>query len=81
VKRVERTKDKVSRAYWLQAFLENGQLLFPAPHLQSDRAAWQALTDELILLPAAEHDDLFDGLQTMAEGAMAERDEFGAIWL
>jgi hypothetical protein len=36
---------------------------------------------QAILFPAAEHDDLFDGLQTMVEGAMAERDEFGAIWL
>jgi hypothetical protein len=33
-----RTKDKVSRAYWLQAFFENGQVLFPAPR----RCAWRA---------------------------------------
>jgi phage terminase large subunit-like protein len=43
--RVERTKDKVSRAYWLQAFFENGQVLFPARHLQPNPDDWQALTD------------------------------------
>ena len=32
VRRVERTRDKVSRAYQLQAFLQNGQVLFPAKH-------------------------------------------------
>jgi len=26
--------------------------------------------DELVLFPQGEHDDLFDGLQTMVEGAM-----------
>jgi len=30
---------------------------------------WQALMDELVLFPQGEHDDLFDGLQTMLEGA------------
>ena len=33
----------------------------------------QALIDELLLFPQAEHDDLFDGLQTMIEGAMGLR--------
>jgi len=70
VKRVERTKDKVSRAYWLQAYFENGQILFPAKHLQRGANVWQALQDELVLFPQAEHDDLFDGLQTAVEGAM-----------
>jgi predicted phage terminase large subunit-like protein len=70
VHRVERTKDKVSRAYWLQSFFENGQILFPAKHRQANVDDWQALQDELILFPGADHDDLFDGLQTMVEGAM-----------
>ena len=30
---------------------------------------WQALMGDLVLLPQGEHDDLFDGLQTMVEGA------------
>lgn len=68
VKRVTRTTDKVARAYWLQAFFENGQILFPARSLVSDYKLWQALMEELILFPQAEHDDLFDGLQTMVEG-------------
>jgi len=38
--------------------------------LWADRHVWQALQDELILFPQAEHDDLFDGLQTAVEGAM-----------
>jgi predicted phage terminase large subunit-like protein len=70
VRRVDRTKDKVSRAYWLQPFFENGQILFPAQHLQRNVDDWQALTDELILFPQAEHDDLFDALQTVVEGAV-----------
>ena len=35
-----------------------------------DYTVWQALLDELLLFPQAEHDDLFDGLQTMMEGAL-----------
>ena len=81
VRRMERTKDKVSRAYWLQSFLENGQVLFPARHLQANPDDWQALTDELILFPSAEHDDLFDALQTMVEGAIDEGNEMGVAWI
>lgn len=55
--------------YWLQAYFENGQVLLPAKNLIRDYTIWQALTDELLLFPQAEHDDLFDGLQTMVEGA------------
>ena len=68
VERVSRTKDKISRAYWLQAYFENGQILFPDRNLVADYKPWQALMDELLLFPQAEHDDLFDGLQTMVEG-------------
>ena len=70
VHRAERTTDKVARAYWLQAFFENGQVLLPAKSVAGDYADWQALIDELLLFPQGEHDDLFDGLQTMVEGAL-----------
>ena len=70
VERIERTKDKVARAYWLQAFFENGQVLFPDKSIVGDYSIWQALLDELLLFPQAEHDDLFDGLQTMMEGVI-----------
>ncbi len=70
VERIERTKDKVARAYWLQAFFENGQVLFPDKSIVGDYSIWQALQDELLLFPQAEHDDLFDGLQTMMEGVL-----------
>ena len=70
VHRMERTKDKVARAYWLQAFFENSQVLFPAKNLVADYSIWQALSDELLLFPQGEHDDLFDGLQTMIEGSL-----------
>ncbi|KPJ59669.1 MAG: hypothetical protein AMJ46_09965 [Latescibacteria bacterium DG_63] len=69
VERMSRTTDKVARAYWLQPFFENGQLLMPAKHLAGDWSLWQALMDELVLFPQGEHDDLFDGLQTLVEGA------------
>ncbi|MFN8179081.1 MAG: phage terminase large subunit [bacterium] len=75
VRRVERTRDKVSRAYSLQPFFENGQILFPAKHLQGDVDVWQALQDELILFPSAEHDDLFDALQTTVEAAISGGEE------
>jgi len=69
VTRIKRTTDKVARAYWLQPFFENAQILMPARHTVSDYSLWQALMDELVLFPQGEHDDLFDGLQTMVEGA------------
>jgi predicted phage terminase large subunit-like protein len=71
VTRLERTTDKVARSYWLQAFFENGQIRIPAKSSARNYETWQALLDELMLFPQAEHDDLFDGLQTMMEGVMA----------
>ena len=59
-----------SKACWLRAILENGPILFPAKHV-GDYSIWQALLDELLLFPQGEHDDLFDGLQTMVEGALS----------
>ncbi|MFN8180153.1 MAG: phage terminase large subunit [bacterium] len=79
VRRVERLTDKVSRAYRLQAYFENGQVLFPSRALEKDPDVWAALRDELVLFPQAEHDDLFDGLETMVEGAMAPRHEV-VLW-
>ena len=73
VHRVNRTTDKVARAYWLQAFFENGQILFADKSLIADYETWQAMKDELLLFPQGQHDDLFDGLQTMVEGAMEYR--------
>ena len=70
VRRVQRSTDKIARAYWLQAFFENGQVLLPAKHLVGSNPDWQALMDELLLFPEGEHDDFVDGLQTMAEGAI-----------
>jgi phage terminase large subunit-like protein len=51
VHRLKRTNDKVSRAYALQAFFENSQILFPATHLQLNRDAFTALQEELVLFP------------------------------
>ena len=68
VHRVERAVDKVARAYWLQPFIENGQIWFP----RNDDVC-SALQDELILFPNSEHDDLFDGLQTMVDGCVQFR--------
>ena len=73
VRRVNRTTDKIARAYWAQSFFENGQILLPDKSLVRDYSTWQALLDELLLFPQAEHDDLFDGLQTMMEGALSVR--------
>jgi len=38
--------------------------------LVRDYSTWQGLQEELILFPHGEHDDLFDGLQTMVEGSL-----------
>ena len=70
---LDRTTDKVARAYWLQAFFENGQILIPDKSIIGNYGTWQALLDELLLFPQADHDDLFDGLQTMVEGSMSVR--------
>ncbi len=73
VNRVERTKDKVARAYWLQSFFENRQIHLPAKSITPNYTTYQALVDELLLFPQAQHDDLFDGLQTMVEGVVKRR--------
>jgi len=56
VKSVTRVKDKISRAYQLQARFENSEILFPPRSCQD-------LLQELLLFPQAEHDDLFDALE------------------
>jgi len=71
----------VSRAYWVQAFFENSQVLFPAKQLQARPELWQTLEEELILFPSAEHDDLFDGLETMMQGAIGDRSQFGVFFI
>jgi predicted phage terminase large subunit-like protein len=78
VRRINRTTDKIARAYWLQAFFENGQVWFPARHLIKDYREWQSLLDELLLFPEGEHDDFFDGLQTMVDGLM---NQVGRRWI
>jgi predicted phage terminase large subunit-like protein len=68
VRRVTRTVDKVSRAFALQPYFENGQILFPHESLlttDEERETWRALRDELMLFPdAGVHDDLFDAIET-----------------
>lgn len=68
VRRINRTQDKVSRAYGLQPFFENGQIHFPAGAAlrAEDREDWRAVTEELVLFPDAEHDDAFDAIETAA---------------
>lgn len=68
VRRVSRPNDKVSRAYGLQAFFENGQILFPAAStLDAEEAdTWRAAREELMLFPDGAHDDLFDAIETAA---------------
>lgn len=68
LRRVERTADKVSRAYRLQPFFENGQILFPHKDVRrtapGDEDVWAAAETELALFPEADHDDLFDAIET-----------------
>jgi len=56
VRSVPRIKDKISRAYQLQAKIETSIVMFP-------RQNTDALIQELILFPESEHDDLFDALE------------------
>ena len=68
VRRVKRTVDKVSRAFSLQPYFENGQILFPHDSVVKDeeeRETWRAARDELLLFPdTGVHDDLFDAIET-----------------
>ena len=73
VERVPRSTDKIARAYWLQAFFENFQIIFPDRSITPDYTVWQALIEELLLFPQADHDDLFDGLQTLVQVCMEYR--------
>ncbi len=59
VKSVVRAKDKISRAYQLQARFESGEIFFP-------QKGAQELEDELLLFPEGAHDDLFDALELAA---------------
>jgi predicted phage terminase large subunit-like protein len=79
VRRVERTTDKVSRAYRMQPFFENGQILFPSRAVRrtlGDEDTWQALEDELALFPDTDHDDLFDALETAVMASLNVVDVF-----
>jgi predicted phage terminase large subunit-like protein len=61
VKPVSLHKDKVTRAWRLSALFENGKVF-----LKRDQ---EALRDELLEFPHAEHDDLFDALEMAASVA------------
>ncbi len=56
VKSVTRVRDKISRAYRLQPKIESGLVLFP-------RTGANTLIQQLLLMPEADHDDLFDALE------------------
>jgi len=71
VRSVKTIRDKISRAYQLQAKFENAEILFPRhpvhpvdpPTDGQDRQDASDLIQELILFPEADHDDLFDALE------------------
>lgn len=76
VRRVERSTDKVSRAYGLQPFFENRQIVFPSPEVQDrcgGREVWLALEEELLMFPSHDHDDLFDAVETAVQTSLTGR--------
>jgi len=62
IKELKRDKDKISRASFLQARMEGGDVWFP------DNASWMpALEEELCAFPNGDHDDQVD---TLSDGAI-----------
>jgi predicted phage terminase large subunit-like protein len=66
VRRVLRTKDKISRCLGVQPYFENGQVQLPARELwdaHGGHDVWEALEMELVEFPDGAHDDLFDAVE------------------
>ena len=70
VKSINRTKDKVTRAYKIQPLFENGKFFMPAGKKFHD------LTEEMTMFPDADHDDLFDALETAITTAQGGQFDF-----
>jgi hypothetical protein len=63
--------DGVDEPQWiLRAFGDERRCCRPNLMVRSHEADWQALMGEVLLFPEGEHDDFFDGLQTMMDGAI-----------
>lgn len=73
VRRVERDRDKTRRAYGVQPYFENGQVLLPRPTISPHPDNSEALREELLLMPDGQHDDLFDALETAISACMKPR--------
>lgn len=73
VKSIRRSKDKITRAHIFSAQLENGKIYFLGDGSQMD------LIEELLLFPEAEHDDLFDALETAVSMATGDKIKYSEL--
>ena len=73
VTRLNRTRDKVTRASEAQPWVEQGKLHLPIREDGRLQPEMEAIRDEMVGFPASEHDDTVDAVVDLLEHARKYR--------